>query len=192
MSTARRLGWLGLVATGVVAFGLALVPGIAALLPVEAVLAWLGNDYFLLGAFGGVALVVLSWMVARRATGQVDQAVPPDPETVPDAPRPGERVDSLLSRWPWRLDRSDREYLRDRLRTAAVYGELADGRSKAAARERVEAGVWTEDPVAARFLAESGGPTVTERLRLWLRGDAWTQHGARRAAGALVDGGSDR
>jgi len=179
---------LALVAAGVAAFALAL-SGLATLLPVEAVVAWLGNDYFLLGGLGGVALAVLGWMVTRRATGHVEQAAPPDPETVPDAPRPGGRVDELLARWPWELNAADRGYLRERLRTAAVYGELGSGRSRAAARERVESGAWTDDPVAARFLAaDSGGPTVTERLRLAVRGDAWTQHAARTTARALVDG----
>ncbi|PSP82779.1 hypothetical protein BRC96_11290 [Halobacteriales archaeon QS_6_64_34] len=191
-ATARRLGQLALAVASVVAVGLALVPGVVALLPVEAVVAWLGNDYFLLGAFGGVALAVLGWAVARRATGRVEQAAPPDPETVPNAPRPGERVDDLLARWPWRLDRSDREYLRGRLRTAAVYSELGTGRSRTAARERVESGAWTDDPVAARYLSESAGPTVTQRLRPMLRGDSWTQYGARRAARALVEGGGGR
>jgi hypothetical protein len=192
-ATTRRVGRLALVAAGVVAFGLALVPGVATLLPVGAVVAWVGNDYVLLGAVGGVALVVLSWMVARRATGHVEQAAPPDPETVPDAPRPGERVDDLLARWPWGLSGAERDYLRERLRTAAVYDELGTGRSRAAARERVDSGAWTNDPVAARFLrADPPGPTVTERLRLALRGDSWTQHAARTTARVLVDGGDGR
>ena len=192
-ASTRRLGWFALVVAGIVAFTLALLPGVARLLPVEAVVSWLGNDYFLLGAFGGVALVVLSWMVTRRATGHVEQAAPPDPETVPDAPRPGERLDDLLARWPWGLDAADRDYLRERLRAAAVYGELGEGRSRAAARERIASGAWTDDPVAARFLAaDASGPTVAERLRLAMRGDAWTQHAARRAARELVDGETDR
>ena len=192
-ATTRRVGRLALVAAGVVAFGLALVPGVATLLPVGAVVAWVGNDYVLLGAVGGVALVVLTWMVARRATGHVEQAAPPDPETVPDAPRPGERVDDLLARWPWGLSGAERDYLRERLRTAAVYDELGTGRSRAAARERVDSGAWTNDPVAARFLrVDPPGPTVTERLRLALRGDSWTQHAARTTARVLVDGGDGR
>lgn len=191
-ATTRRLASLALVVAGIVAVGLALVPGVAALLPVEAVVSWVGNDYFLLGAFGGVALVVLSWMVARRAMGHVEQAAPPDPETVPDAPRPGERVDDLLARWPGGLRGADRDYLRERLRTTAVYDELGEGRSRASASARVESGAWTDDPVAARFLSESGGPTLTERLRLAVRGDSWTQHAARRAARELADGPRDR
>jgi len=192
-TTVRRAGWLALAAVGVVAFALALIPGLAALLPVEAIVAWVGNDYFLLGAFGGVALAVLGVMIARRATGHVEQAAPPDPETVPDAPRPGERVDDLLDQWPVGLSAADRDYLRERLRTAAVYGELGQGRSRADARERVDSGTWTADPVAARFLAaDADGPTLTERLRLALRGDSWTQHAARRAARELADGGGSR
>ena len=192
-ATTRRVGRLALVAAGIVAFGLALVPGVATLLPVGAVVAWVGNDYVLLSAVGGVALVVLSWMVARRATGHVEQAAPPDPETVPDAPRPGERVDDLLARRPWGLSGAERDCLRERLRTAAVYDELGTGRSRAAARERVDSGAWTNDPVAARFLrADPPGPTATERLRLALRGDSWTQHAARTTARVLVDGGDGR
>ncbi|MDS0282294.1 DUF7269 family protein [Haloarcula onubensis] len=187
----RRVSWLALAVAGAVAVGLALLPGVVTLLPVEAVVAWLGNDYFLLGAFAGVALLVLGWMVARRATEHVEQAAPPDPETVPDAPRPGDRVDDLLARWPWHLDAADRAYLRQRLRTAAVYGELGEGRSRADARERVDSGAWTDDAVAARFLDESAGPRVTERLRLALRGDSWTQYGARQTARALTEGGPD-
>ena len=191
-ASTRRLSWLTLVAAGVVAFALALLPGVAALLPVGVVVDWLGNDYFLLGAFGGLALVVLGWTVARRATGRVEQAAPPDPETVPDAPRPGDRVDDILARWPWALSAADRDYLRERLRTGAVYSELGAGRDRATARERVDSGDWTDDPVAARFLSDSGGPTVTERLRLALRGDAWSQHAARTTARVLTDGGDSR
>ena len=192
-TSVRRAGSLALAAVGVVAVALALVPGRAALLPVGAVVAWVGNDYFLLGAFGGVALALLGWMLVRRGTGHVEQAAPPEPETVPDAPRPGERVDDLLARWPGGLRGTDRDYLRERLRTAAVYDQLGEGRARAAARARVDSGAWTDDPVAARFLsADLAGPTVTERLRLALRGDTWTRHAARRAARELAGEGDVR
>jgi len=192
-ATTRRIGWLALVAVGVVAFALAVFPGVATLVPVESVVAWVGNDYVLVGAFGGIALALLGWMVTRRATGHVEQAAPPDPETVPDAPRPGERVDELLGRWPWALSAADRDYLRERLQATAISDQLGDGRSRGSAMERVESGSWTDDPVAARFLAaDSAGPTVTERLGLALRGDAWTQHAARRTARELVEAGTGR
>lgn len=180
-----------LVAAGVLAVALALLPGVAGQLPVEFAVDLVGNDYFLLGLFGAVALAVLGWMVGRRASEEIDQARPPDPETVPDAPRPGTRFDDLLGRWPGRLDDGEREYLRERLRTDAVYREMGTGASRAAARERVATGEWTDDATAARFLVGET-PPVTERLRLALGGDAWTQHGARAAATELTDRSDDR
>ncbi|MDS0259756.1 hypothetical protein NDI56_10175 [Haloarcula sp. S1CR25-12] len=187
----RRAGWALVVAAGVAAFGLALWPGLSTRLPVGTAVSLAGNDYFLLGAVGGVALAVLAWMVARRATGRVDQASPPDPETVPDAPRPGERFDELLERWPWRVAESEAERLRERLRTDAVHQGMSEGLSRAAARERVDSGGWTDDAVAARFLA-GAAPSPTERLWLALRRDSWTQYGARAAAAELTDRSGDR
>jgi hypothetical protein len=187
----RQATWALLAVVGVVAVGLALLPGAAALVPVEAAVDLVGNDYFLLGLFGGVALAVLGWMLGRRASEQVEQASPPDPETVPDAPRPGAGFDDLLGRWAGGLDGEERTRLRERLRTDAVYREMATGVDRATARERVEAGEWTDDPVAARFLAGEG-PSILERLRLAFRGDGWTQHGARAAAAVLTDEGGDQ
>jgi hypothetical protein len=189
----RRAGWALFAAAGIVAFGLALFPGLATLLPVEAAVDLAGNDYFLLGAFGGVALAVLGWMVTRRATGRVEQASPPDPEMVPVAPRPGDGFDDRLSRWPGGLSEDESERLRERLRTDAVYQQVGEGLSRGAARERVDSGAWTDDPVAARFLsADSAVPPVTRRLRLALRGDSWTQHAARTTARVLTDRSGSR
>jgi len=178
-------------AVGVVAFAVALVPSVAALVPVEAAVDGLGNDYFLLGSFGGVALAVLVWMVSRRATGHVEQARPPAPETVPDAPRPGERFEELLGRWPWRLDDADRERLRERLRTDAIYHQMATGASRATARERVDAGEWPADPTAAAFLAAET-PPLARRVLVLLGGESWTQHGARATAEALAERADER
>lgn len=189
--TTRRLSWLLAGAVGVVAFAVGLSPGVAALLPVEAAVDWLGNDYVLLGSFGGVALAVLTWMVLRRATGRVDQARPPAPETVPDAPRPGEGVDERLGKWPWRLDSDDRELLRDRLRTDAISHQMAAGASRATASERVDAGEWPDDSTAAAFLAGET-PALPGRALLLLRGASWSQHGARAAAEALTDRDEER
>jgi len=182
----RRVAWAAVVVAAGLAVALALVPGPAGLVPVDAAVDLVGNDYFLLSLFGGVALAVLGWMVGRRASERVEQASPPAPETVPDAPRPGAQVDDLLGRWPGGLSDGEREALRERLRTAAVYSEMGAGASRTAARDRVETGEWTDDAVAARYLAGET-PAVTERLRLALGGDSWTQHGARAAAAELTD-----
>ncbi|MBX0294988.1 DUF7269 family protein [Haloarcula nitratireducens] len=188
-SSVRRLGWGLLVALGTVALGLAVVPGAASSLPVEALVEALGNDYFLLGLFGGVALAVLAWMVGRRATGSVTQADPPDPETILDAPRPGEGFDALLGTTiPRHRDSGETaDALRERLRTAAVRAEMRDGRSRERAEERVADGRWTDDPVAGQFLSDDpSSPALGERARLWLLGDSWVQHGARATARELT------
>jgi hypothetical protein len=190
-----------LVAAGVTAFGLAVLPGGAALVPVEAALALLGNDYFLVGALGVVALLVLVGMVARRATSRVDQAEPPDPETVPDAPRPGSEFDALLEGRPAlhpRRRAETVERVRERLREAAVVAQMRrEGCTRAVAEDRVDAGEWTDDPVAAAFLRPDGPPrpSAIDRLRLALRGGAWYQHCARttaRAVARATDGGVGR
>jgi len=46
---------------------------------------------------------------------------------------------------------------------------VATGQSREAAREAVATGIWTDDPVAAMFLAEGGEPPRRARLALWLR-----------------------
>ncbi|WP_135304190.1 DUF7269 family protein [Haloarcula amylovorans] len=189
VSSVRRLGWGLLVALGTAALGVAVVPGAASSLPAEALVDALGNDYFLLGLFGGVALAVLAWMVGRRATGSVTQADPPDPETILDAPRPGEGFDGLLGTTiPRHRDSGETaEALRERLRTAAVRAEIRDGRSREQARQRVAGGRWTDDPVASEFLSdEPSSPALGERAKLWLLGDSWVQHGARATARELT------
>jgi len=187
----RRVVTTGAAIAGAVAFVLALVPGVAALVPTAAAVDAVGNDYFLLSAFGAVSLAVFGWMALRRAAGQVAQADPPDPETVPDAPRPGSRFDERLGRRPWGLDDADRRALVERLRAAAVAHEAGTGTARETARERVASGEWTDDPVAARFLAERPPPLGT-RLRLALRGDSWTQHGARAVATELLARSDER
>lgn len=195
----RSTAWYLLVGGGLLAFGLALVPGVAAVVPVPAAVELAGNDYFLLGAFGVVTLGVLGWTVWRRATSRLDVADPPDPETVPTAPRPGHAFDDAVARSvslrPW-CRASERERLRERLREAALAAEMRrDGCSRDVARERLETGSWTSDPRAARFL-RPGEPfplTVGERLRAVLRGRTSFQRAAKATAEALArrHGGSD-
>lgn len=190
MSALRRYGRYLLLALGAVAFLFALSPALSGLFPANALAAWLGNDYFLLAAFGVVAVAVLAWMAGRRATERVDQAKPPDPETVLSAPRPGTAFDRRVDGWPvvsGSHGDSDDDF-RERLRTAAVAVEMRQRDCSAAtARERVADGRWTDDDVAARFLRdESAGPSVGDRLRLVLGGDSWTQYCLRRTAEAIT------
>jgi len=50
-----------------------------------------------------------------------------------------------------------------------IYAEYADS-DRERAREAVRVGTWTDDPVAAAFLADEGGPDpgLGARVRLWL------------------------
>lgn len=190
MSSLRRYGRYLLLALGAVAFLFALSPTLSASFPADVLTEWLGNDYFLLAAFGVVAVAVFAWMAGRRAIERVDQASPPDPETVLAAPRPGTAFDRRIDGWPVfsarRRDGDDA--FRERLRTAAVAAEMRQRDCSAAiARERVADGRWTDDDVAARFLrANVSGPSVADRLRLLFRGDSWTQYGMRKTAAAIT------
>jgi len=190
MSDRRRYGRYLLLAVGAVAFLLALSPALSASFPGEALAAWFGNDYFLLATLAVVAAVVLAWMAGRRATERIDQARPPDPETVLSAPRPGTDFDRRIDDWPLFLGRrrGDDDALRERLRTAAIAAEMHQHDcSVATARERVADGRWTDDDVATRYLqTESSMPSITDRLRFVLGGDSWTQYCLRRTAEAIT------
>ena len=190
MSQSRRRRWSLFALVGVAAVAVALSPALAAAVPVEGVVDLLGNDYFLVAVLGLVALAVAGWLLGKRLGDPVEQAQPPAPETVPDAPPPGERFDDCLGRWPGRLDDDERAWLRRRLRTHARRTEMRTGTSRETAVKRVETGSWTADPVAARYLGtEGGGPTVAERLRLAARGKSWAQYAAQATARELL--GSD-
>jgi len=189
VSDLRRYGRYLLLALGAVAFLLALSPALSGLFPADALAAWLGNDYFLLAAFGVAAVTVLAWMAGRRATERVDQARPPDPETVLSAPRPGTAFDRRVDGWPaFSGGRGDDDDFRERLQLAAVAVEMRQRDCSAVtARERVADGRWTDDDVAARFLRdETAGPSMGDRLRLVLGGDSWTQYCLRRTAEAIT------
>jgi len=134
----RRVVTTGAAIAGAVAFVLALVPGVAALVPTAAAVDAVGNDYFLLSAFGAVSLAVFGWMALRRAAGQVAQADPPDPETVPDAPRPGSRFDERLGQRPWGLDDADRRALAEDVRARTKPIILVANKADVAAEDTLD------------------------------------------------------
>ncbi len=144
----------------------------------------------LVGLFGGVlGLVVHLWFPGGDG---------PDPDIVDRAPESayigtgtpvGGDVDDLLDRYdelsPPKRARADR-VVRRRLRGATVTA-LTDQRGVTSreARALVESGGWTDDPLAAAFLAPGDVdlPLVT-RVREWARGDRFVR-GARAAATEL-------
>lgn len=183
---------------GVVAFGLAvttvLVPGLSE--PID-VVGVFGNDYLFVVPFGVAATVVVVGLLASRSLRGVDQCAPPDPEGLPTADAPGEAFDRLVTGgWrsaPAALRR--RDWLHDRLRTVAVGAVMwEEDCTRPDARRRIEAGTWTDDPVAAAFLA--AGPdqvrvSARELVLALSNLEAPIQRRARRTARAVDRIGRD-
>lgn len=142
---------------------------------------------------GALALVEGVRSLQSRRHTEVEGAELPDPEARHDPPRPGddfdERVASLDRRRGRSWDGREHRQLRDRLRAAAVEAVAHRRRlPRAAARDRVEAGDWTDDPAAAWYL---GGPAVPSppwsvRLRAFLGGGSPVGFYARRTVDAIV------
>ena len=158
-------------------------PGLAGALPLPRLAV------VVLGLFALVE-AVRSVQARRRATPEA--AVLPEPEPRYEAPRPGDAFDERLATIARRPRRTwaggEHEAVRRRLRSAAV--EAAAHRFRLptpAARRRVDAGTWTDDPAAAAFLGgpDAPGPPWGVRLRATLSGSAFAFY-ARRTADAVV------
>jgi hypothetical protein len=136
--------------------------------------------------------------MALRAVGGQDQATPPDPEDVRTAPVPGAEFDAVVDDGVGlreRLFGDGREQVRRRLRETATQTVMRrENCGRERARESVATGTWTDDRDAAAFLGGDEGPTppLSSRMRAALRGRSWFQHGARRAAEAVVGAGDRR
>ncbi len=185
--TARAL----LAGVGVAALLGALTLDAAALLPVDAAVSALGNDYFLVVAVGAVALAAGLAAYASGRASNVGGAEMPAPERPTSAPAAGSGFDTDRGRWAlvvpmYGADR--RRRLRERLRTAAVETvRHADNCDRATAEARVDAGEWTDDDVAAAFLAEGRRVPLRARLRSVLGGRPPVGYPAGRAAEAVVE-----
>lgn len=194
--TARRLR-LPLTILGGLAFAIGLLtivaPAVTAAIPIEVIVALLGNDYLLVAVLAGVAIfVVLTALGARVVTG-LDQTTPPDPEEVHSVPSFGAEFDELVSRGGLRalLVTEQQREVRSRLRAAAIATVMRESNcTRSEARERVDRGTWTDDPEAAAFLATSRGsepaPGFVARLRTAFGGETPFQRGARRTAAEIV------
>ena len=100
-----------------------------------------------------------------------------------------EALDTYSEDHEWDRIKS-RRLVRERLTAAVVY-VLAEteGCSESAARQQVARGTWTDDPVAAAFLADDGEVLLPLRTRLeeWLQGEQFARH-----ARAVVEALSER
>lgn len=176
IAIARRL----LVGVGAVALCLGLLVLFGP--PVESAIRWPWDDELLLVAFFTAALLLASVIGPfvliddgsqnRHQNQNQNQnrgnSSPGAPERVPSTPTPGRELERVLdSRWPASLPPVRRRRIRRRLRRAAIRSLVRTSNcSRETARERLERGVWTDDPVAAAFVRAGGEPdSDSSRLR---------------------------
>jgi hypothetical protein len=145
----------------------------------------------LVGALGLVSLLRLSPSDGEAAATAVDDAAS---AVHADRTDPlGHEVDEALTGYADAdgFERRRSAALVDRRLTEATVYVLVEreGLTEAEARSRVARGTWTDDPLAAAFLADEGEVALplSTRLREWLRGDRFPRH-----ARAVVDELRDR
>ena len=154
----RRLSSL----IGIVALGIGVVaivaPGTIPLSP----------DRVIVSLIGVLALVQALRVIQRRRDGELDEAETPEPERSIATSQPGEDFEAILGQF---LDRrriyAHVKRVREGLSaaTVAVLTQFG-GDTEREAKERVEAGTWTEDIYAASFLGGEDAPRVPLRTRL--------------------------
>jgi hypothetical protein len=147
-------------------------------------------DYAFLTLLGVLAGAVGVYHLYRRREATRGSTTPAfeHPERRFRVPVPGddadERIRTLSAR---RQRRAAGRTVRDRLREAAIRSLVVHaGYERQTAREAVESGAWTDDPVAASFLGVEGRYPVGLRIRaLFGRADL-SEVGARRSVEAIA------
>jgi len=135
----------------------------AALLP--------GSWIFVLLIAVAAGIQSVSSILARRRT-EIYEAETGDPEQRYEAPVPGDDLHEIMG---FASNRSrgvnhSRDRVRERLLAVATVAVAdAEDCSEAEARDLIERGEWTDDPVAAWFLSQSVGLAPAERARLLAR-----------------------
>ncbi|MFB6127925.1 MAG: hypothetical protein ABEJ79_11610 [Halolamina sp.] len=136
-----------------------------------------------------LVLAVLSFVLglgAARERRDLDRrlADTDDVEGRYEAPRPGTDLDERFAGADGLsgLSLRRRSDLRERVATAAVAALSGAGLSESAARERIDAGEWTDDPLAAWYLSPELGLSLSARLRTLVGGSRY-----RTAAAHAVD-----
>lgn len=157
MSRLRRLA----VAIGLVAAGTGFVFLLA---PTYAGYVDVSEGFVIL--VGIVALLQGLRVVSRRRGSSVVEFETPDPETRQTLPTPGDGFDDDLAMRRGRHWAARRERVSKRLEAAAVDAvTYVEDCSEATAREALDAGTWTDDPVAAAFFADS----LPQSASLWTK-----------------------
>lgn len=192
MTDGNRLPLVAGAALFAVGLAVAADRGLTAVLSLEWLVDALGHDYFVAAAMGAVALAGGLAVVGARTVRGFDQATPPTAESVPAGRPLGEELDRVVEEdlGPIEHLRGERRRdVRNRLRrTAIATVARVDRCPRREARERVTSGAWTDDEVAAAFLApDSSGAPLSVRAVDALPGESQFQARARRTAREIVE-----
>lgn len=173
----RRIAYLG-AGAAVLGFAALLEHALAGLLPV---------DGLVVTAVGGLAILAgLRYGYAARSTPLETAAVDP-PERRHRSAVLGGDVEAALGA-SGRIGTARRAELRRRLRTVAVDALVTHGgRDRRDASRAVEAGAWTDDPVAAGYLAEPPALPRRWRARRLLRPRSTTRICVARSLDAIEE-----
>ncbi|WP_195892472.1 DUF7269 family protein [Halopiger goleimassiliensis] len=141
---------------------------------------------------GGLVVAACWWALVARNGGAPSLVEGPPPET--GTTRTYRRVgresdwalDSTAEEWYRCLDDSSTESIRERLTDGAVrLLQARRGLERTRAQKTVENGTWTDDPVAAAFLADGTRQPTAERLRAAVDPGAASQRRIRRTLAAI-------
>lgn len=152
-----------------------------------------------LSLIGVLALFRALRAIQRRRNSSLDEATTPEPERAAPTPTPGDDFESVLAEFTGRRRTFGRLRRVEGLSAAAIAVLVRfGGYTESEARERLEAGTWTDDVYAASYLGGGDAPSVPLRARLRdsLRPASSTRRRVRRtvdAIAAVADGrpGSD-
>lgn len=144
--------------------------------------------YLFVTFVGIIAGAIGVYFLTRRRDTPRELTTFDDPERRYRTAVPGddldERIESIAveSRF-----RTSRRRTRDRIRDAAIQSLVVHaGYDPAAAREAVDDGTWTDDPVAASFLARGGQYPPGMRVRAFFSQVDLSTVGARRSIEAIA------
>lgn len=149
---------------------------------------------------GGGSLAWAGYVLVDRFRNEQRWLTPPEPESFPSRPVPGDDLDELLARPAGSRQRRLRNQRRRRRRLeAAAVAAVArrDGCSTDAARERLEDGTWTDDPLAASYFTSEGLAAAEEDLSPVQRARALSSSGyasllaARRVVTVIAEMGEE-
>jgi hypothetical protein len=145
-------------------------------------------DYLFVTFLGVVAGTIGIYYLSRRRRTPRERTSFDDPERRYRAAVPGDDLDERIRRLPLAPGiRGTRRDVRDRLREAAVRSLVTHaGYEREAARNAVESGEWTDDPVAASFLAEGRKYPPGIRVKALFGRVDLPEAGARRSVEAIV------